>query len=313
MTRHAITIGATLMLLCSLSGPLYGWGSATHSYIVHEAGAKQGPASLQETYGAILPDVFNLAFGDPHQGHLATLTHSEFTKVVQAAASDTEKSLAYGFASHNEAWGADQTAHIGSVNDPDSGYVIRKSDALVAALRPQVRLFLLLNNVPASDAVLDETLPGVAHTAVETAIDLLVCQKEDPDASQRLVMAARTQGWAAPALLCKAYVGDLVAEAGITEAVAAPLIIAAETDFRTQITSYGTALSQANAVDALAEQGVELAKRLLAAQQGIIVDIPADLMKQILNTAIDAVKDDYGLELAATVAQVRGELESHGI
>jgi hypothetical protein len=56
-----------------------------------------------------------------------------------------------------------------------------------------------------------------------------------------------------------------------------------------------------------------LAKRLLAAQQGIIVDIPADLMKQILNTAIAAVKDDYAAELAATVTQVRAELESRGI
>jgi hypothetical protein len=153
----------------------------------------------------------------------------------------------------------------------------------------------------------------VAHTAIETAIDLLVCQKEDPDLGQRLVWAARTQGWSAPILLCKAYGADLATAAGITEAAADPLIIAAESEFRHQIELYGTALSQESPVDALAEQGVELAKQLLAAQQGTIVDIPADLMTQILNAAIDAVKDDYAAELAAAVTQVRKELESHGV
>jgi hypothetical protein len=36
-------------------------------------------------------------------------------------------------------------------------------------------------------------------------------------------------------------------------------------------------------------------------------------MKEIVNTAIDVVKDDYAAELAATVTRVRQELESHGV
>ena len=63
----------------------------------------------------------------------------------------------------------------------------------------------------------------------------------------------------------------------------------------------------------MAEQGVELAKLLLAATQGLVVDIPVDLMKQIMNTAIDAVKNDYAAEIAATIAHVRQELKSHGV
>lgn len=313
MTRRALFVTAVLVLLWSRPGSLYGFGSATHAYIAREVGTRQGPTCLPEIYGALLPDAFNLAFGDPYQDHLATLTHHEFMRLVEGAVSTNDQALAFGFATHNEAWGADRTAHVSSISHPGSGYVIRKSDTLARTLRPQVKLFLLLNGVPDADAVLDQVLPGMAHTAIETAIDLLVCQKEDPDMGRRLVLAARTRGWSAPILLCKAYAADLATAAGITEAAAHPLLIAAESEFRRQIELYGTALSQVSPIDAVAEQGAELAQQLLAARQGIIVDIPADLMKQILNTAIEAVKDDYAAELAATITQVRGELESHGV
>jgi hypothetical protein len=304
---------AAFVFLSSLCAPLYGFGSAAHAYIVREVGTQQGPAGLQEIYGALLPDVFNLAFGDPCQERLATLTHYEFMKLVDQAASAGEKALAFGFASHNEAWGADRTAHISAVGHPGSGYVIRKSAALAGTLRPQVKLLLLLNGVSVSEAVLDQVLAGVAHTAVETAVDVLVSQKEDPDVGQRLSWAARTRGWSAPMLLCKAYAADLATAAGIAEAMAGPLIVAAESEFRLQIELYGTALSQEKPVDALAAQGVELVKQLLAAQLGIIMDVPADLMKQMLSAALDVVKDDYAAELAATVTQVREELKAHGV
>jgi hypothetical protein len=204
-------------------------------------------------------------------------------------------------------------AHISSIGDPDSGYVTRKSDELAATLKPQVKLFLLLARVANPDAVIDAVLPTVAHTAIETAVDLLICRNEDPDMGQRLVLAAQARGWSAPILLCKAYAADLAVAAGTTEAVAAPLIVAAENEFRLQIELYGTALSQDNAVDVLAEQGAGLAQLLVAATQGAVVDIPVDLMKQILNTAIEAVENDYAAEVTATIAQVRQELKSHGV
>ncbi len=313
MARYALLIRAALVLLSSISTPLYAFGAATHAYIARAAGIKEGPACLLAMYGAVLPDLFNLSFGDPYQDHLATSTHHEFMNLVEKAVSNNDKALAYGFASHNEAWGADRAAHVSSIGDPASGYVTRKSDELAATLRPQVRLFLLVSGVANANAVLDEVLPTVAHTAIETAVDLLICQKEDPAIGQRLVLAAQTRGWSAPILLCKAYAADLAATAGTAEAVADPLLIAAESEFRRQVELYGIALSQESPIDALTQQGTELAKQLLGAQQGIVVDIPVSLMKQILNAALDAVKGDYAAELAATVAQVRRELESHGV
>jgi hypothetical protein len=313
MTRYALLVGAALMLLWSMSAPLYGFGSATHAYIAREVGNKQGPATLPEIYGALLPDVFNVMFGDPYQDQLWTQTHYEFMKLVEQAGSEHDKALAYGFAGHNEAWGADRTAHISSITHPDSGYVTRKSDELAATLETQVRLFLLFSGVPNADAVTDEVLPTVTHTAIETAIDLLICRNDDPDIGQRLLLAAQTRGWSAPILLCKAYAADFAATAGTTEAVAAPLIVAAESEFRYQMQLYGTALSQEDPVDAVAQQGAEMAKLLLAAKQGIVIDIPVDLMRQIIDAATDVVKDDYAAELTATITHVQEELESHAI
>jgi hypothetical protein len=313
MIRHAFLVGIGFLVSWSMAAPVYGFGSATHAYIAREVGNREGPASLEEIYGALLPDVFNTIFGDPYRDTLATQTHYEFMKLVEKAASDSDKALARGFASHNEAWGADRMAHISSIGDPDSGYVTRKSDELAATLKPQVKLFLLLARVANPGAVIDAVLPTVAHTAIETAVDLLICRNEDPDMGQRLVLAAQARGWSAPILLCKAYAADLAVAAGTTEAVAAPLIVAAENEFRLQIELYGTALSQDNAVDVLAEQGAGLAQLLVAATQGAVVDIPVDLMKQILNTAIEAVENDYAAEVTATIAQVRQELKSHGV
>ena len=95
--------------------------------------------------------------------------------------------------------------------------------------------------------------------------------------------------------------------------MASPLIVAAENEFRVQMEVYGAALCQDDPIEALAEQGVELCKQLLAGAQGVVVDVPADLMKQIVTAAVDAVKGDYATEVAATVAQVQQELESHAI
>jgi hypothetical protein len=95
--------------------------------------------------------------------------------------------------------------------------------------------------------------------------------------------------------------------------VAAPLIIAAESEFRHQIELYGTALTQEDPVGALSQQGADLAKLLVAAELGIVVDIPVDLMTEILDTAVDLVRDDYAAEVAATVAHVKTELEAHGV
>jgi hypothetical protein len=85
--EYALLVGVAVVFLPIVSGPLYGWGSATHAHIARE------------------------------------VTESEH-----------DKALAFGFASHNEAWGADRTAHIGTKHHPDSGYVIHRQNELAATV-----------------------------------------------------------------------------------------------------------------------------------------------------------------------------------
>lgn len=310
MKRFALLVITGLVFALNVSSPVYGWGSATHAYIVHRTVGK-GSADMQAIYGSVLADVFNTMVADPYRDPLWVLTHYDFQKFVDQAQSPNDKALAYGFASHNESWGADKTAHISSVGLAQSGYVIHKSQELAAVLMPSVRLFLLANGVSNPDEVLDLALPTVAHTAIETAVDLLLCRNEDPDLGQRLVLAAQTRGWAAPILLCKAYAGDVAATAGVPESVASALIVGAENEFRLQMQVYGAAFCKEDPVQALAEQGVELSKQILASAQGGVIDVPVDLMKQILTAAVDVVKGDYAAEVEATLTQVRKELELH--
>jgi len=313
MKRTALFAGSVIVLLWSVPAPLYGWGSATHAYIAGQLSDKPGSTNLQEIYGALLPDVFNVMLGEPYQDDLWTQTHDQFMKLIESAASQRDKALAYGFASHNEAWGADRTAHISSITHPNAGYVTGKRDELVAILEPQVKLFLMFSGVPNASEVVKDMLPMIADSAIETAVDLLVCESQDPGLGERLVLAARGRGLSAPILLNKGYAADFAATAGVTEAVATSLIVETETEFRRQMELYGTALAQEDPMDSLAQQAAELARLLLAAEQGLVVDIPADLMKQILEEAIDVVKDDYAAELTATIARVRQELQSHGV
>jgi len=313
MNRAALFAGSIIVLLWSTAAPLYGWGSATHAYIASQLSDKPGAANLQEIYGALLPDVFNIMLGESFQDHLCTQAHDDFMKVVENATSERDKAVAYGFAGHNEAWGADRTAHISSVTDPDTGYVTGKRDRLVATLEPQVRLFLIFSGVPNASAVVKDILPMVADSAIEAAVDLLVCENQDPGMGGRLVLAARGRGLSAPILLNKAYAAEFAATAGVTEAVATSLIVETENEFRQQMELYGTALAQEDPVNALAQQASELAKLLLAGEPGLAIDIPVDLMKQILEEATDLVKDDYAAELTATISRVRQELQSHGV
>ncbi len=312
MKRLALLVITILVFAWSVPTPVYGWGSATHAHVIHRT-VGQGSADMQAIYGSVLADVFNTMVGDPYRDPLWTLTHYDFQKLVDQAQSQNDKALAYGFASHNESWGADKTAHISSAGLPPSGYVTRKSEELAAVLRPSVRLFLLVNGVSNPDAVLDSTLPTVTHTAIETAVDLLLCWNEDADLGQRLVLSAQTRGWSAPILLCKAYAADVAATAGIAESAASALIVAAESEFRAQMGVYGAAFCQEDPIEALAQQGAELSKQMLAGAQGLVVDVPVDLMKQILTAAVDLVKGDYATEVAATITQVQRELELHAV
>jgi hypothetical protein len=114
----------------------FGWGAATHAYLANELGYEPGVMNLQEMYGAVVPDMFNLMYGYENQDYLWNKTHYEFMKVIDEGKLDEGMAFGYGFASHNEYWGADYTAHINSVGiKSGEGYVVTKKEDIGSSIK----------------------------------------------------------------------------------------------------------------------------------------------------------------------------------
>jgi hypothetical protein len=303
-----------IVILCVIPNLAFGWGAATHAYLAKELGYEPGVMNLQEMYGSVVPDMFNLMFGYEHQDYLWIETHYQFMKVLEEAESDESMAFAYGFTSHNEDWGADLTAHISSITaNPEEGYVITKKKILAPQLKLGIMLFLNANGIAYTPELLDELALSIADSAIESAVDLLVSQNEDTRIGMRMQVAAKLRSPFVPMLLSKAYAKEFAGEAGIIVEEAILMIVETEDTFKEYMELYGEILTQENAIDLMAEQGAQLAELMLEERYGIIVVVPSELMKTGLLAAIDVVKNDYSEELAATLDYVKGQLESHGV
>ena len=302
------------LIVCAVPSLAFGWGAATHSYLAKELGHEPGVLNLQEMYGAVVPDMFNLMYGYEHQNYLWNETHYEFMKVVGEGKSNESIAFGYGFASHNEDWGADRTAHISSITvNPEEGYVIIKRKILAPQLRLGIMLFLNANGIAYTPGLLEEFALTIADSAIESAVDLLVSQNEDAQIGRRMQVAAKLRSPFVPMLLSRAYARDFAGEAGIIVEEAILLIVETEQQFKEYMELYGEILTQENAIDLMAEQGAQFAELIFEQEYGIIAAVPSALMKTCLLAAIDVVKNDYSEELAGTLAYVEGQLESHGV
>jgi len=323
--KKTVSIVCLLLLLMFLPVSVFAWGSATHTYLTKELGNRFVIMNQQEMYGAVSPDMFNLMFGYPHQQYLWIQTHYEFMKVVDKAKFGRKKAFAYGLASHNEAWGADHTAHIDAITiecppgiicpPGKEGYVVIKSKILALLLEDKISAFLApiyYPNTPPTELVKELSLK-FADTGVESAVDYLVSQNEDKQVGIQMLLSAKYRSLFVPLLLCKAYAKDFAEEAGISLWEAYALIIKTEKEFKKYMELYGGILTQENAMDLMAEQGALLAENILEKEYGITVNVPTELMKGCLIAAIGVVQSDYSAELAATLEYVNEQLEIHGI
>ncbi len=302
------------VVVCATPGLSFGWGAATHAYLATELGHEPGVMNLHEMYGAVIPDMFNLMYSYEHQDYLWIKTHYEFIKVVNEGKDDESRAFGYGFASHNEQWGADYTAHINAVSiESGEGYVVTKKKILAPQLKLGMMLFLNSKGIAYTPELLDELSLAIADSAVESAVDLLVSQNEDTQIGTRMLVAAKLRSSFVPMLLSKAFAKDLAGEAGIIAEEAILLIVETETQFKEYMELYGGILTQENAVDLMAEQGAKLAEQMLEGRYGISVEAPAELMKTALLAAVDVVKNDYSEELAATLDYVAARLDSNGM
>jgi hypothetical protein len=311
--RSAISLSLTVLAILFLTfTPAFGWGAATHTYLANELGSQHGSVNLHEMYGAVLPDMFNLMFGHPYQDYLWNETHYEFMKVVEKAKTGEKKALAYGFASHNEAWGADYTAHIGAMAAQGNGYVVAKAGLLTDFIEDMIESFLLSYSIPNASQIAQQLAPTVAENAVESAVDYWVSRIEDSNVGMRMVLAANSRGPFVPALIRQAFAKDFSKATGVKMKEAAGLIIDAEEQFREYMVLYGGILTQPNAIELMAQQGADLATLMLA-EYGVAAEVDPTLLEMSLLAAIAIVELDYSAELSATLSNVASELESHGI
>ena len=219
------------------------------------------------------------------------------------------KSLAYGFASHNDLWGADSTAHHNGLTfGQGEGYVIAKA-AVLAEILKQVLEYAGLD-LP------DEVTLEISHELVEDGIDILV-KSLDPSIGRKLSSSALSRTSNFPVLLAKAYAGDFSQFAGISYQDASKFIIASEKEFRQRIVFYGQALVQddATAIHLISEGTAEVAAIFLEAY-GITLPPGVDIVPLIefgIEQSINLCANDFAQEIAATIDFVNQNLESHGI
>lgn len=282
----------TLALMASASA-LQAWGPGTHTYVAYQL-RDVGPYQAERLYGAIAPD-FNLFKSTASADPLFLVTHYQALRPWEVADTRQEKALAWGFATHNEAWGADYTAHIGSLTltDTSRGYVIQKAGILQQILQGQL-------TAAGMDAFLPLVTLDNCHFILEYGLDLLA-RRLDPYLGAKLVEAASHRSPAMGALLGRAYAaGD---PAG---AIALAIM---EGQWRTYLIRYGHILKQPEPkalpmlADFLVDLGVEL--KVLPAVGPDLRPTLVQLIELGLTDAIAICTPDYSAEIGATLQYLR--------
>ncbi len=304
-----VTLGVPLLMLLSFSTEAFSWGAATHAYIEDHLGRKRGLFNDSEIYGGMLPDVFNYLFDYPtYLGYLYNETHNEFLKVWNASRAGLEKSLAYGFAGHNDAWGADFTAHhLCQACGTGEGYAIGKAKELLA-----------IAPLPPGLGIPDEVAIEILHEIVESGVDILLSKKTDPLIGKKIAASAIHRSQQFPLLLVRAYAKDLAAHRNISYVEAARLITLTEKEFRKNLILYGQVLMQdeATAIQLISDQTADLAESFLRLY-GIQLPIPKEeIIKMVIGyttLAISICENGYQQEIEGTIHSVDRQLKSQGI
>jgi len=298
-----IVLAAALIVTLAPAAALP-WGWATHTYLVKQLTGDD----VDAIYGALVPDMGQVM--DPVTGgFLQEQTHHKFERLVGKGFAMGLADTAYGFASHNEFWGADNTAH-----NPVSGYVTLKTGELVAltGLDGQLHALLLSNGVPDPDAsAMAAQFAGlIAHEAVEYAVDIRLAETLDPAVGDSLADAASLRNPRVPDLVVRAYSHNLAARFRLPDSAADALLRAGESDFQAFMVGYGTLLTYGDRqviVGVLAQQGADRLHAYVLALTGLDVTVPAGSLASVLSAAF-LVTGDYGPAVDATLGLLQRDM-----
>jgi len=302
-------LGLLALLCCTV--PAYPWGWAAHTYVIDQTGTKKPAANLQEVYGGMAVDSFNyLILADPalapvqnilfHEAHYQPLALWE-------NAPPALKPLAYGFVSHNEAWGEDWTAHIQNLTiGGHEGYVIIKAQALAGELAAALQ-----------GAVSTDALLVVSHELIEYGVDLLVRKDLDQGIGLEMAKAAMLRDPAFPALLATTF-GPALSPLGFSPEQAGALITGAEAVFRQNMVIYGMILAtpdDAQLLDYLVQFLLPQAQAYFAANNIILPDgVDLDMVIRFaVGRSMQLCAGDYLKELGRTRSHTVSQLAVNGV
>ena len=272
-----LAVGLALLFITMTAYP---WNFATHAYIAGKIGKALPVHNFNEMYGAMAPDILNFEFSLMDDYVLRGYTHGippdavgyspyptpsdSFMSVWDAAYRSIRKSAAYGFVSHNDAWGADFVAHWRAFPTPDldppdpiafplsmpvdytlqpPGYIIYLAAALDFGLEfAQAWEAMGLENDFATRLMF-------CHNIIEYAGDLVI-KRHDSLIGRKLVWASHLRTPQFAKLLEEAFPDAYD-----------PVIDAAEPQYREYLTQYGLILlmPEETAIEMLAEQLADLA------------------------------------------------------
>lgn len=252
------------------------FNSGAHIYVTEQV---YGSDDVDLLYGSIAPDLamyvqypekWPTAFDDTHYNYIILKPHGW---------TEPWKRFAIGWMVHNEAWAADYYAHIKYKSD--IGYVIKKTYALLELLGK------------------DPVYPyeNIAHSAIESAIDILIQDNLDSNLGQKLFNAAMNRSGED----VRRLFNILVAKGKVTDR---ETLYQSEMIFRDLILSYSSALAMSNSANPmpLAQLGSDLALALYD------VYIAPDEVAVILQVAIGLCANDFNEVLHDTIEGIKTEL-----
>lgn len=313
------TIMICLLLLLVVTAPAsdcLAWGSITHAHLANRLGERYNLENMQEMYGSTLPDMFNLVMDLPYSDFMYEGLHYGFDEIRPYAWTSLLEAAIMGIASHNDAWGADWTAHHDARSLPEPiGYVVYKEQQLAPFLEPILADLLVSAGVPGAEFIAHELAPGLAHNYVEAAVDLLISRNEDPMIGYRLLISSKLRAPGIPLMIARAFARELAYEYGISRFEAWLFIVSVEREYRELMTMYGGIFTKdfGEAVSLLSEQGALYAGMMLEALTGVSVTVPAEIVGDFLvQIAIPAVQLDYGNEIAQTLVYLEERMDEEG-
>jgi hypothetical protein len=299
MKKH-LFVSLGLLLLCG--GALFPWGSVTHLYIDEQISKKAGGLRFNVCYGSMAPDAVNYLFSSPYLEDMYVATHYQFAPLWDEARSRVDLALAFGFISHNDAWGADYTAHHSGITyGTAEGYVVTKAKELLA-----------MAPLPPELPLSETQAMTLYHEFVETAINVLM-KRVDPQIGLKVVESALRRNPRFPYLMAKAYRQGFAPYFG-GELEAAKAIFAMESEFRKIMVLLGQALCQDEdtAVQLLSGQMADMAEGFLGGPLPIPKEDAAALIGQLIFASMQLCQGDFFQEIQATVSQVALQMTEHG-